>query len=118
MLTKALAGAAAKPILLSLLAEGESYGYALLRRIEELSGGALAWSDGTLYPVLHRLEDEGLIVSVWRVSEAGRRRKYYSLTAAGRQALEAEKRQWLQVDAVLARLWDLPPRPLPGLSGP
>lgn len=117
MLSKALAGAAAKPIMLSILNEGESYGYALLQRIEALSDGALAWSDGTLYPVLHRLEDEGLIVAVWRTAETGRRRKYYSLTAAGQQALEAEKRQWLQVDAVLAKLWGLPPRGVPALAG-
>ncbi|HET6567882.1 MAG TPA: helix-turn-helix transcriptional regulator [Rhodothermales bacterium] len=110
MLTKELAGASARPIMLSLLSTGESYGYAIMQRIHDLSGGALAWSDGTLYPVLHRLEDEGLIASSWRTAENGRRRKYYRLTTKGQEALEKEKRQWLRVDAVLAQLWGLQPR--------
>lgn len=110
MLSRELAGASARPILLSILSDGESYGYAILQRIETLSGGELEWQDGTLYPVLHRLENEGLISSTWRVAENGRRRKYYAITAKGREALEAERQQWLRVDAVLARLWGLQPR--------
>jgi PadR family transcriptional regulator, regulatory protein PadR len=110
MLNKELAGASAKPIMLSILAGGETYGYAIMQRIHDLSDGALEWSDGTLYPVLHRLEDEGLIESAWRVADNGRRRKYYSLTPAGKAALEAEKKQWLRVDAVLAQLWGFTPR--------
>ena len=111
MITKALAGAAAKPIILSILSSGEAaYGYQLIQRIEALSGGTLLWNDGTLYPVLHRLEDQGLLSSSWRLSEVGRRRKYYRLTKKGHQALEAEKQQWLTVDALLAQLWGLEPR--------
>lgn len=114
MLTKELAGASARPIMLSLLAQGESYGYAIIQRIHGLSGGTLQWNDGTLYPVLHRLEDEGLVTSAWRTSEAGRRRKYYRLTPQGERAMDAEKHQWLRVDAVLAQLWGLEPRAVPG----
>lgn len=110
MIGKELVGAATRPIMLSILEDGESYGYALIQRIHDLSGGTIELSDGTLYPVLHRLEDEGLIASTWRTSDEGRRRKYYSLTAKGDEALAAEKKQWLQVDAVLARLWGLEPR--------
>ena len=111
MLTKELAGASARPLLLSLLGEGESYGYALIQRIHDLSGGTLAWNDGTLYPILHRLEDEDLIASTWRVApETNRRRKYYRLTLKGERALESERQQWLCVDAVLAKLWNLEPR--------
>lgn len=110
MLSRELAGASAKPIILSILASGESYGYAILNRIEELSGGELSWDDGTLYPVLHRLENDGLLSSSWRKAENGRRRKYYRITPQGRDALDTEKQQWLQVDAVLAQLWDLQPR--------
>lgn len=109
MLTRELAGASARPIILSILASGESYGYAILQRIEVLSGGDLSWDDSTLYPVLHRLENEGLLASTWQVADNGRRRKYYRLTLKGRDVLEAEKRQWLRVDAVLARLWGLQP---------
>ena len=92
------------------MAGGESYGYAILQRIEVLSQGMLSWDDGTLYPVLHRLENEGLLTSTWRKAESGRRRKYYALTDKGLRALEREKRQWLCVDAVLAQLWGLQPR--------
>ena len=109
-LTRELAGASAKPLILSILAAGESYGYAILQRIEALSSGALSWDDGTLYPVLHRLENEGLLTSSWRQAESGRRRKYYAITEKGKQALEREKRQWLCVDTVLAQLWGLQPR--------
>lgn len=110
MLNRELAGASARPIILSILASGESYGYAILQRIEELSRGELSWDDSTLYPVLHRLEHEGLLASSWRVAETGRRRKYYRLTAKGREVLETEKRQWLRVHGVLAQLWGLQPR--------
>jgi DNA-binding PadR family transcriptional regulator len=110
MLSRELAGAAAKPIILAILASRESYGYAILQQIEELSGGELSWDDSTLYPVLHRLENEGLLSSSWRIADTGRRRKYYGLTAKGREVLESEKRQWLRVDAVLAQLWGLQPR--------
>lgn len=110
VLSKELVGASARPILLSILARGESYGYALMQRVHDLSGGEVAWKDGTLYPVLHRLEDEALITSSWRLSETGRRRKYYSITPKGQEALDAEKRQWLRVDAMLAQLWGLEPR--------
>ncbi len=110
MISKELVGASARPILLSILAGGESYGYAIMQRVRDLSGGEVEWKDGTLYPVLHRLADEGLIAFSWRTAETGRQRKYYRLTPAGQQALEAEKRQWLRVDAILAQLWGLEPR--------
>jgi DNA-binding PadR family transcriptional regulator len=110
MISKELVGASARPLLLSLLAGGESYGYALIQRLHELSGPDIEWKDGTLYPVLHRLEDERLIASTWRTSETGRKRKYYLITAQGRAALEAEKQQWLRMDSILAQLWGLQPR--------
>jgi DNA-binding PadR family transcriptional regulator len=110
MLSRELAGASARPIILSILASRESYGYAILNRIDDLSGGELSWDDSTLYPVLHRLENDGLLSSSWRTADNGRRRKYYRLTSKGREALDTEKRQWLRVDAVLAQLWGLQPR--------
>ena len=110
MLTRELAGASAKPLILSILAQQESYGYAIIQRIETLSGGTLSWDDSTLYPVLHRLENQGLLVSSWRKADNQRRRKYYALTDKGKKALEREKRQWLRVDAVLSQLWGLQPR--------
>ena len=110
MISRELAGASAKPIILSILATGKSYGYAILQRIETISQGELSWDDGTLYPVLHRLENEGLLLSSWEKAENGRRRKYYEITRKGVKALEREKNQWLRVDAVLSQLWGLQPR--------
>ena len=110
MLSKELVGASARPILRSILSRGESYGYEIMQRLHDLSDGEVEWKDGTLYPVLHRLEDSGLVASTWRVAETGRRRKYYRVTAQGKAALEVEKQQWLRVDAILAQLWGLAPR--------
>ena len=105
MPSKVLTAASVTPIMLSLLAHGESYGYEIVQRIHDLSDGNIQWSDGTLYPVLHRLETDGLVTSTWRISKAGRRRKYYQLTDKGRRELETEKREWLDVHRVLAKLW-------------
>lgn len=106
MLPKTLIAASVRPIMLSILGRyGESYGYAIVQRLEALSGGKLQWSDGTLYPVLHRLETEGLIAATWRTAENGRRRKYYRLTPQGEAAMQQEKRQWLDVHSVLTQLW-------------
>ena len=71
----------------------------------ELSGGELKWTDGMLYPVLHRLERQGLLASHWVTADSGRRRKYYKLQRAGRRALAEERRQWLVVHQALAALW-------------
>ena len=104
-LGKDLIAASATPLVLAILAEGESYGYAIIKRVAELSGGHLNWTDGMLYPVLHRLERNGLIASKWGASESGRRRTYYRLTKDGRRELEAERKRWQTVDQVLHRIW-------------
>jgi len=104
-LTKDLVAASAMPLILSILEEGESYGYALIQRVRELSGGEIAWTDGMLYPVLHRLEAQGYVASSWRTVESGRRRKYYALRGHGRKALEEQKEQWHLVYGALAKLW-------------
>jgi len=109
MFSRELIAASARPLLLSILAEGESYGYALAQRARRLSDGEVQWTDGMLYPVLHRLEEEELIVSEWREAETGRERKYYSLTRNGRRALEKEKAQWLAAHHTLTQLWN--PKP-------
>ena len=104
-LGKDLVAASATPLVLAILAEGDSYGYAIIKRVSELSGGHLNWTDGMLYPVLHRLERHGLIAAKWGESESGRRRKYYRLTKAGRDQLEAERKRWQIVDETLHRIW-------------
>ena len=101
MTTRALIAASAKPIVLSLLITGESYGYQILQRVRLVSGGTLNWSSAMLYPVLHRLEKDGLIRSEWKPSEEGRMRKYYILTDLGRKEFVAEKEQWFGVHEAL-----------------
>lgn len=102
---KDLVAASATPLVLAILAGGESYGYAILKRVRELSDGDLEWTDGMLYPLLHRLHRLGYVTTEWRTPPEGRRRKYYSLTAAGREALEEHRRQWATVTRTLDGLW-------------
>ena len=109
MLEKELIAASTEPLILSLLSNGESYGYALIQEVKRLSEDRIEWTDGMLYPVLHRLEKEGLIQAEWRTAESGRERKYYSLTKSGRKARETEQAEWLSVHNALARLWKIKP---------
>ena len=102
--SKDLVAASATQIVLSILAGGESYGYAIIKRVRELSRDELAWTDGMLYPVLHRLEAHGWITSRWRVAETGRRRKYYEITKAGLAELGEQRRQWKVVHAALGAI--------------
>ena len=90
---KDLVAASAVPLVLAILDEGESYGYAILKRIDELSGGALEWTDGMLYPLLHRLDRLGYVEARWDGKEGERRRRYYRVTDAGRQALNEQHRR-------------------------
>lgn len=105
MFSKALIAATAKPIILSLLLSGESYGYQILKRVRTVTEGKIVWSSAMLYPVLHRLAKDGLIQSEWKLSEEGRMRKYYFLTELGRRELEAEKERWFSIQDILTRLW-------------
>lgn len=104
-INKDLVAASSTPLVLAILAEGDSYGYAILKRVRELSGGELEWTDGMLYPVLHRLERSGLVETRWERAESGRRRKYYRVTEAGRRQLADERRQWRTVDETLRKIF-------------
>ena len=105
MIAKALVAASTKPMILSILMSGENYGYQIIQRVKEISGGMLEWSDGMLYPVLHRLEKDRFIRSRWKISDGRRLRKYYMLTEEGRAELEKEREQWLSVHEALSKLW-------------
>ncbi|MDH5590993.1 MAG: helix-turn-helix transcriptional regulator [Gemmatimonadota bacterium] len=104
-ISKDLIAASSTPMVLAILAEADSYGYAILKRVQELSGGRMEWTDGMLYPVLHRLERLGHIEARWVVADTGRRRKYYRITSRGRTQLAEERRQWQAVDATLREIW-------------
>jgi PadR family transcriptional regulator, regulatory protein PadR len=109
---KDLVAASATPLVLGILADGESYGYAILKRVNELSGGQMQWTDGMLYPLLHRLERLGFVSATWGVSDSGRRRKHYAITDAGREVLAERRAQWDVVADALNQVWrsvQLPP---------
>ena len=106
-LDKEMVAASSVPLVLSILAEGENYGYAIIQRVKELSGGKIEWTDGMLYPVLHWLEDQDYVRSEWREAESGRKRKYYSIKSAGKRALREQREQWRVVNGALNQLWDI-----------
>ncbi len=102
---KDLVAASATPLVLTILAAGENYGYAILKRVRELSDGELEWTDGMLYPLLHRLGRLGYVTTEWRTPPEGRRRKYYAITEDGRAALAEQQRQWMAVTRALGDVW-------------
>lgn len=105
MIEKELVAASTEPLILSLLAKGESYGYELIQEVKRLSGDKLNWTDGMLYPVLHRMEHNGWVKSRWVDMENGRKRKYYSIKKRGHQALKEKREQWTVIASVLSALW-------------
>jgi DNA-binding PadR family transcriptional regulator len=105
MIAKELVAASTEPLILSLLSKGESYGYALIQEVKRLSGEEIEWTDGMLYPVLHRMEREGWIQSRWREAESGRKRKYYSIKKEGQKALKEKREQWGVISSVFWQLW-------------
>jgi PadR family transcriptional regulator PadR len=104
-LAKDLVAASTVPLVLSILEDGESYGYAIIQRVRDLSGGEIEWTDGMLYPVLHWLEEHDYVQARWREGESGRQRKYYSIKSAGKKYLADQKTQWLTVHETLRRAW-------------
>lgn|SRR5690606_32109295 len=113
---KDLVAASAMPLVLAILNEGESYGYAILKRINELSGGEMEWTDGMLYPLLHRLERLGYVEARWGAGDGARRRRYYSITPDGQRALSEQRRQWEVVAGALHNAWHAVQLPHAGLS--
>ena len=105
-INKDLIAASSIPLVLGILAEEDSYGYAILKRVQELSDGRMEWTDGMLYPVLHRLERFGHVEARWEVADSGRRRTYYQLTSRGRAQLAEERRQWRAVDDTVRASWE------------
>jgi PadR family transcriptional regulator PadR len=111
VINKELMAASSEPVVLAILAQGESYGYEMIQRVRELSQGEIAWTDGMLYPVLRRLEAQGQIESEWRTAENGRQRRYYRISQIGRTELKSKREQWLRVSSMLGQLWE--PNPCP-----
>jgi transcriptional regulator len=111
--TDVLQGTLALMVLKTLDVLGPLHGYGLARRIEQISGDLLAVNQGTLYPVLLKLEQEGAIESEWGASENNRRARFYNLTKAGRKALQSETQDWQQTAAIIARFFEVKSEDLP-----
>ena len=103
--SKDLIAASSSPIILSILEEGDCYGYQIIKKVKEISHGNLEWADGMLYPVLHKLEEKGMISSYWKVSDEGRKRKYYTLLDQGKITLTTEQENWSMINLLLTNLW-------------
>ena len=91
-------------LLLKLLALEPLHGWAISLRLRALSGDVLQVSEGSLYPALHKLEQEGWIKAEWKTTENNRRAKYYSLTRSGRKQLETEQENWASMSAIIAQV--------------
>lgn len=105
ILSKDLVAASATPLILAILGESDSYGYAIIQRVKELSRGEMQWTDGMLYPVLHRLDRQGFVESFWQAADSGRKRRYYRITGEGRRELGRQREQWRMVDSTLRQAW-------------
>lgn len=105
-IAKDLVAASAIPIVLAILNESDSYGYSIIKRVKELSANEMNWTEGMLYPILHRLEAQELIESYWQESETGRKRKYYRINKSGLNELEMQRNQWTTVHAALTKIWE------------
>lgn len=109
MLSKDLIAASTIPIILSILKKGDNYGYQLIKDVQKISNGSLEWKEGSLYPVLIKLEKKGLIKSYIK-KEEGRNRKYYSLNQPGQTLLDQLKSEWALINQTLDNLWKEEPR--------
>ena len=104
--SKELVAASATSMVLTIVSRGETYGYAISKDIREVSDAQIEWADGMLYPVLRRLEKQGLLKSRWCVAESGKRRRYYTIKKSGQQKLAEYKQQWQMTNRVLNSLWE------------
>jgi len=105
-------GTLALMVLKTLGILGPLHGYGIARRIEQISGDLLSVNQGTLYPLLLRLEQEGAIASEWASSESNRRARFYRLTRSGTKLLESERRDWEQTAAIIAAFFEVNPKDL------
>lgn len=106
--SKELVGASTALLILGILARSSSYGYEIVKRVNEEADGFFTWQEGTVYPVLHKLEKDGFARSQWEEASTGRRRKYYSITAPGRERLAERAREWSGFYRLVLRLAEAP----------
>ncbi len=107
MTNKELVGASTALLVLGVLAEHASYGYEIVKRLNKEAEGVFLWQEGTLYPVLHKLEKAKLVRTQWQEADTGRRRKYYYISAEGREALEERTKEWNAFNQMVLRLGEV-----------
>ncbi len=105
-ISKELMGASATPIVLSILKKGDNYGYEIVQQVKDFTHGKITWKEASIYPVLKKLEENGMIKSYWKVNEGERPRKYYTLLADGKKQLEYNKQEWKMMNGVFQNLWN------------
>ena len=103
--SKELTGASAMPIILSILKNGDSYGYEIVQRVKKLANDKISWQEASIYPVLKKMENSGMIESYWSVKPPERPRKYYKILAQGKEQLKQNKLEWDLITSVLQELW-------------
>ncbi len=107
-LNKDLMASSLAPIVLMILRGGESYGYEIIQKLRDKSGEQLNVAEGTLYPVLKKMEAKQWIESSWKTANTGRERKYYKLTSEGKKELEEQYSQWNFINELIEKLWNHP----------
>lgn len=107
-INKELMGASTRMLILAVLAHGANYGYEVIKAMNREADGLFVWQEGTVYPVLHKMEKEDLVRTEWQRADTGRRRKYYYITAPGREALAQSREQWQGVHQLMLRLTEDP----------
>lgn len=106
-ISKELIGATSIPIVLSILKTGDSYGYEIVQRVKKLSDGQVQWNEASIYPVLKKLESEGMIQSYWKMNEGERPRKYYTILEKGEKQIENNKLNLELIYSLFGKLWGL-----------
>lgn len=107
-LNKELMASSLAPIVLLIIRSQESYGYQIIQELRDKTGGQLHVAEGTLYPVLKKMETKEWIEGNWKKADSGRERRYYAITEKGKQELEAQYSQWNFINDLIHKLWDLP----------
>lgn len=102
--SKKLIGSTTSTLLLAVIGEQDRHGYEIVRRVQQLSEGAFQWREGTVYPALHRLEKQGLIVGQWRNVASGRPRRVYAITPQGRDELSRQEQEWSAFSSSVQRV--------------
>lgn len=103
-ISKELMGASAAPIILSVLRSGDSYGYEIVQRVKDLAKDKIKWNEPSIYPVLKKLENGGMIKSYWKMQEGERPRKYYTLLADGKEQLKQNLSEWELIYSIFGKL--------------